>query len=102
MSTLMLGAIAMASLTATVFFLRFWRDTRDRFFLFFAIAFLIDALNRVILGLKAVPQEHEPFFYVVRLCSYMLIIAAIVDKNRPRSARGTDARARSLAAREKS
>jgi uncharacterized membrane protein HdeD (DUF308 family) len=98
----MLGAIAMASLVAAVFFLRFWRDTRDRFFLFFAIAFFVEAINRVVLGLKTVPQEHEPFFYVIRLCTYMLIIAAIVDKNRPRSAQGAGVRARSLTAREKS
>jgi hypothetical protein len=32
MSTLILVAIVMASLVAALFFLRFWRDTRDRFF----------------------------------------------------------------------
>ncbi len=100
MHTLILGAIAMAALVAALFFLRFWRDTRDRFFLFFAIAFFVEALDRVALGLIAGSQEHEPFFYGVRLVTYGLIIAAIVDKNRPRGARGADARGRSLTTRD--
>jgi hypothetical protein len=102
MSTLILGAIAMASLVAALFFLRFWRATRDRFFFFFAIAFFIDALDRAALGVTAGAPEHEPFFYGVRLVTYVLIIAAIVDKNRPRGARGPDVCARSLTTREQS
>lgn len=82
MNSLILGAIATASLVAALFFLRFWRDTHDRFFLLFAIAFLVEALNRAALGLTNVAQEHEPFFYLVRLLAYGLIIVAIVDKNR--------------------
>ena len=30
MDLMLLGAIAMASLVAGLFFLRFWRDTRDQ------------------------------------------------------------------------
>lgn len=82
MNTLLLGAIAMASLVAALFFARFWRDTHDRFFLLFAIAFLVEALHRTALGLTHIAQEHEPFFYLVRLLAYGLIIVAIVDKNR--------------------
>jgi len=100
MPTLILGAVAMASLVAALFFLRFWRDTRDRFFLFFAVAFCVDALGRAALGLTAGSPEHEPFFYGIRLATYGLIIAAIVDKNRPRGA-GARTRATSLTAREK-
>jgi hypothetical protein len=37
MNAALLGAIAMASLVAALFFLRFWRDTKDRLFLFFSI-----------------------------------------------------------------
>ena len=88
MNAVILGAIAMASLVASLFFLRFWKDTRDRFFLFFAIAFFVEAFNRVALGLTAVAQEGEPFFYLVRLFAFGLIIAAIVDKNRAKNLRG--------------
>jgi hypothetical protein len=95
MTPFILGATTLASLVAALFFLRFWRDTHDRFFCLFAIAFGVDALHRVVLALTLVSQEHEPFVYVGRLVTYGLIIAAIVDKNRPRESRGPAARARS-------
>ena len=41
MYTMMLGANAIAGTVVAMFFLRFWRVTRDRFFLFFAIAVFI-------------------------------------------------------------
>jgi uncharacterized membrane protein HdeD (DUF308 family) len=87
MKSLLLGAIAMASLTVGLFFLRFWRDTGDRFFLFFAAAFGIEGLIRVAQGLNVVSEEREPLFYLVRLFSFLLIIAAVVDKNRSKSMR---------------
>ena len=73
----------MASSVATLFFLRFWRQTRDSFFLMFAIAFGIDAATRFALGLSQVPAEAEPLFYVARLVTFGLIIFAIIYKNRP-------------------
>jgi hypothetical protein len=82
MNALLLGAIAMASLVAALFFLRFWKETRDRFFLFFAIAFFVEALNRAALGVTTVSAEQEPFFYLVRLGAFGLIIVAILEKNR--------------------
>jgi hypothetical protein len=87
MKSLLLGAIAMASLTIGLFFLRFWRDTGDRFFLFFAAAFGIEGGIRVAQGLSVVSEEREPLFYLVRLVSFLLIIAAVVDKNRSKSMR---------------
>ena len=90
MERILLGAIAMASLVVALFFLRSWRDTRDRFFLFFATAFVIEGLDRVALGLTDVSQENEPYFYLVRLFSFSLILAAIIDKNRKRVPRTKD------------
>ena len=90
MDLLLLGAIAMASLVAGLFFLRFWRDTGDRLFLFFAISFLVEGVNRWALGMSGDPNEGRPLFYIVRLLSFLLIISAIVQKNL-----GKDRRARS-------
>ncbi|MBI3964715.1 MAG: hypothetical protein HY329_03685 [Chloroflexi bacterium] len=81
MSVFMLGAIAMGSLSAALFFLRFWTQTKDRLFLMFAIAFGLEALNRTALALSPDPSEGAPLLYVVRLLAYALILAAIVDKN---------------------
>lgn len=76
------GAVAMASLVAALFFLRFWQQTRDVFFIFFAIAFGVDAASRFALGLTQGWEEHEPFYYVMRLLTFCLIIVAIAHKNR--------------------
>ena len=82
MNQLLLGAIAMANLIIGLFFLRFWKKTRDRFFLFFAVAFILEGVNRVLLGLNQASSENEPVLYLVRLLSFVLILIAIVDKNR--------------------
>ena len=78
----LLGVIVTASLTAAAFFFRFWRQTRDLLFLGFAAAFLIEGLNRVSFLFLAAPNEGDPLVYTVRLFSYVLILAAIVNKNR--------------------
>ncbi|SFL77806.1 DUF5985 family protein [Nitrosomonas communis] len=81
MSQLLLGAIAMTNLTIGLFFLRFWKRTHDRFFLFFAVSFTLEGINRVLLGLSSNADENEPVFYLVRLFSFVLILVAIIDKN---------------------
>jgi len=78
---MLLGAISMASLVIGLFFLRFWRDTRDRFFLFFSLSFLLEGLNRIALGLSGNPSEDRPIIYVIRFLSFVLIILGIADKN---------------------
>lgn len=81
MNLVLLGAIAMASLVAGLFFLRFWKDTRDRFFLFFSVSFFVEGMNRFALAMTSDPNEGRPFFYFVRFLSFLLILVAIVDKN---------------------
>lgn len=83
MEQMLSGAIAVASLLASLFFLRFWRQTRDRFFLYFALSFLIEAANRVALGVLWIVDEDGAAFYSVRLIAYGLILLAIWQKNRP-------------------
>ena len=84
LNSVLLGAVAMASFVAALFFLRFWQQTKDRFFLLFAIAFAFDAITRFVLGTVQPSSEAEPLFYLARLLTFVLIIAAIADKNRPR------------------
>lgn len=82
-SSLLMGAVAMASFVAMLFFLRHWRQTADGFFLLFALSFGLDAVTRVVLGLWRVAEETEPLIYLARLVTFGLIIVAIVQKNRP-------------------
>jgi hypothetical protein len=83
MNSVILGAVAMASSIAALFFLRFWRQTRDPLFLFFCLAFTVEAVTRVLLATAEITAEGEPLFYLARLASFALIIGAIVHKNRP-------------------
>ncbi|MGA7853399.1 MAG: DUF5985 family protein [Candidatus Acidiferrales bacterium] len=77
----LLGVVVMASLTAGVFFLKFWKSTRDSFFLAFAAYFLIEGLDRIALLFFAKPNEASPWIYLVRLFALLLILAAILRKN---------------------
>lgn len=76
------GMVAMASLVAGLAFLRFWRRSRDPLFVYFCIAFFVDAGVRIATGLLSVSDEHEAYYYLPRLLTFALIGWAIVDKNR--------------------
>ena len=76
------GALMMGQVVAAGFFLRFYRVTRDRLFLLFAIAFSILAISRIALALAEAPDEVRPLFYLLRLLAFIVILVAIVDKNR--------------------
>jgi len=76
------GAIAMGYVAGGIFFLRFWRDTRDRLFAWFGAAFFLLALQRIALECTRDVSERGTLWYFVRLLAYLIIIAAIVDKNR--------------------
>jgi uncharacterized membrane protein HdeD (DUF308 family) len=82
LNLMLCGAIAMASVVAGMFFLRFWQRSRDRFFMLFALSFFVEGANRIALALSERPNEGSPLVYGVRMLSYLLIIAAVVDRNR--------------------
>jgi hypothetical protein len=89
MNEMLGGGIATASLVAGFFFLRFWKSSGDRFFLYFALSFLIEGVNRFVLYATVGPNEEDGLYYMIRTVAYGLIIFAIVQKNRerPRSER---------------
>lgn len=77
----MLGAISALSLMASVFFLRFWRETRDVFFLPFAIFFLVETGIRIVLLFSPHPNEGSLWIYMSRLVALLLILSGILYKN---------------------
>ncbi len=80
----MSGAVMLASWAAGLFFLRFWQRTRDRFFGMFAVAFWLLALERILL-LMLDPvwgDETRTYVYLIRSLAFVVILVAIVDKNR--------------------
>lgn len=77
----LLGALSMSSFTASLFFLRFWKETRDFVFFAFAVFFAIEGTNRVALVFTMRPNEGNPVVYLARLAGLLLILAAILNKN---------------------
>ncbi len=82
MTNLIYGGVIMGSLVSALFFLSFWRRLRDRFFLFFSLAFLLLALNWLILVLAGEASDIRSYGYLTRLLGFVFIIIAVVDKNR--------------------
>jgi hypothetical protein len=82
LNVMLLGAIAMSCVVAGMFFLRFWQQSHDRFFLLFASSFLLEAANRAALALSPHPSDGTPMFYGIRFVAFLLILLAIADKNR--------------------
>ena len=78
----LLGVIVTASLTAAGFFWRFYRQTSDSLFFAFAAAFAIEGINRMAFLLVDKPSEGSPIIYMVRLVAFLLLLGAIVSKNR--------------------
>jgi Family of unknown function (DUF5985) len=60
MEQFIMGAIAMASTVVALFFLRFWRDTGDRLFAMFALAFFLLGSTRVGLAMSREAVESRP------------------------------------------
>jgi hypothetical protein len=78
----LLGVIVTCSLVAAGYFARFWLATRDPLFLGFAAAFALEGLNRIAFLFLENPNAGDEVIYSVRLLSYLLILAAIANKNR--------------------
>ena len=79
--TFLLGMLVMASAIVGLFFLRFWRRTHDRLFVIFAAAFWLMGLNWLLLA-TIHRDEVDSVLYLIRLVAIVLILVAIVDKNR--------------------
>lgn len=76
------GAITLGFLVAGLFFLRFWRKTRDGLFLAFAMSFALLGVGQAVQALANIPQEERSYIYIIRLAAFTLILIAIFRKNR--------------------
>lgn len=75
------GAVALGFTACALFFLRFWRRTREELFLAFAIAFLLLGVGQTLLALANIPTEERGSIYLIRLAAFALILIAIYRKN---------------------
>lgn len=76
------GALTMGFLVAGLFFLRFWKRTRDNLFVAFALAFWLLGLTQALLALSNIPVEERSWLYLLRLAAFALILVSIWLKNR--------------------
>lgn len=76
------GCVALGSAAVGAFFARFWRDTGDRFFALFALAFGLLAANRIVLLFERSRGGEGIGAYLIRLAAFAVILVAILDKNR--------------------
>jgi len=76
------GGVTLGYLAAAAFFLSFWRRTSERLFLAFAAAFLLFAINQGLGFVFTVVSEPASLIYALRVLGFLIIIAAIADKNR--------------------
>jgi hypothetical protein len=81
MDALLMGGLVVACAAVGVCFLRFWKATRDSFFVWFALAFWLQGAQWLYAGLTDPSSEFLPFAYVLRLLAYAMIVVAIVRKN---------------------
>jgi hypothetical protein len=81
MGDFLMGAITLGWFVAALFFVRFWRQTRDRLFLLFAVSFVILALTRIVMVILNPEGDEHMHVYWLRLAAYLLILLAIADKN---------------------
>ena len=77
----LLGYIAACSLVAALFFLRFWRDTRDPLFLAFTLFFLIQGFISGYLLRIHHPNLGRSWVFAMRLLSVLIVLASILKKN---------------------
>jgi len=75
------GAVTMGFAVIALFFVRFWRETRDSLFLSFALAFLLLGLVQGLLSLGSFPLEERSWFFLIRLAAFVVILVAVARKN---------------------
>lgn len=80
MSEFLQGGTFVASLAVALFFLRFWRMSREPLFAVLSGAFAVFAVNRLLLTVLE-SEDRRLWVYVTRAVVFTLIAAAVVAKN---------------------
>jgi hypothetical protein len=80
------GATCAGYAVAALFFVRFYARVGDRLFVMFAAALLLLGGLRAATVMLEDPMEYH-YLYWLRFAAYLLILAAIIDKNLPRGSK---------------
>ncbi len=90
------GALTMGCAVIGLFLFRFWRQSADRLFVFFAFAFWLLGLHWLGLAVvnPGIESRHELYF--VRVAAFLVLVVGIVDKNARAAAAARPAAPRSV------
>jgi hypothetical protein len=81
MNPTLLGVLAALAVTAALFFVRFWKESGDRLFAFFAAGFVMLGADWFIHAMVNASHETQHYLYLLRLGAFVLILAGIISKN---------------------
>lgn len=94
----LLSGISIATFAASgIFFLRFWRASRDAFFMLFCLACWFLSCERLALlflpdaqsSIRTPETAVQSWVYLLRMAAFVMILAAIVQKNRKKVGGGS-------------
>lgn len=77
----LLGFNVACSLFAGLYFLRFWKSTKDILFLAFATFFVVQGSSYAVIVKFSHPNEGSFGLFLVRLLSVLVVLGAILQKN---------------------
>lgn len=75
------GAIVFGYWVIALFFLKFWRRTRDPLFRAFSLAFFVLGAGRIAEAIVRHSQVDSPEVYIFRLIAFGTLIWGIIQKN---------------------
>jgi hypothetical protein len=81
-ATFLHGVLMLGCFVIGLVFLKFWRVSRDRFFIFFCTAFWLFAAGWALRAFVTSDGDQSYLVYLPRLAGFVMILAGIVDKNR--------------------
>ena len=76
------GMIVFGDIVGALFFFKSWKKSHERLFLFFAVAFVLFAIQRIALSFITQMDEGHVAMYSLRLVAFAIILYSIIDKNR--------------------
>ena len=88
LATFFAGITCATFFFSGVFFLKFWRASRDSFFLYFCAACWVLSFERIVAAQYDPNLRYPdagspgPAFYLIRMVAFIIITAAIIQKNK--------------------
>lgn len=80
-AAMMAGSSITLACIVALLFLRAYRSTADRLFVYFAVAFVVLALQYVLTASLS-SAVADPLAYVLRVAAFGTILAGVFDRNR--------------------